>query len=129
MLTQLVKGLEDVHAGLRAAGRARAAGGSRQPGGRKASVPTDAWKRVQGSAQPPVGWQQGLARHPSAGTWWMVTMTVRLESDTFLTARMTIMAARASRPLVGSSRNITLESKHTRRGAGQGGAQVGLSAM
>lgn len=38
--------------------------------------------------------------------WWMVTTTVRLLSDTFLTARMTMAAARASSPLVGSSLRV-----------------------
>jgi hypothetical protein len=35
--------------------------------------------------------------------WWMVTTTVRPLSPTLRTARITMAAARASRPLVGSS--------------------------
>ena len=39
--------------------------------------------------------------------WWMVTITVRPLRDTFLTACITMTAARASRPLVGSSMKTT----------------------
>ena len=39
--------------------------------------------------------------------WWMVTVAVRLLLATLRTARMTMAAALASRPLVGSSMNST----------------------
>ena len=44
--------------------------------------------------------------------WWMVHTTVRPVSTVLRTARMTMAAARASRPLVGSSMN-TIEGLAT----------------
>lgn len=39
--------------------------------------------------------------------WWMVTTTVRLLLATFWMARITMAAARASSPLVGSLQQVT----------------------
>lgn len=61
---------------------------------------------------------EGGSRGGAAGqarTWWMVTMTVRLLRLTFLTARITMAAARASSPLVGS-----LQGARERGGWAQG---------
>ncbi len=45
--------------------------------------------------------------------WWMVHTTVRPVLTVLRTARMTMAAARASRPLVGSSMNTMLQCAQT----------------